>query len=344
LCTRTGGTGHRIRHNQDDPARIVRNASKFLPARVLPGRWFATAAAAVSRWRTLDGNPPLVIAHRGASGLRPEHTIAGYALGLAQGADVIEPDLVPSADGVLYCRHEPALGQSTDIASRPAFSQRCRDGDWQSFDLHAHELDGLRAMQPFPGRASTHDGQFPVPRFSALIAWAAQAAAERGAKVVLYPEIKHPTQLAAAGHDPLPMFIKAVREIPAGVEVRVQCFEAGPLRRMHDATGLACTLLLDADADWRQEIAAHRGWLAALGVNKQLLWRDGHDSGLRGAVHAAGVRVDAWTYRDDRPAASAASVEDELRQAMQLGVDGLFCDFPATGVAVRARLLHERGA
>ena len=79
-------------------------------------------------WNTLDHSPPLIIAHRGASGLRPEHTLEGYALALEQGADVIEPDLVPSADGVLFARHDAGLARSTDIASREAFRGRSRDG------------------------------------------------------------------------------------------------------------------------------------------------------------------------------------------------------------------------
>jgi glycerophosphoryl diester phosphodiesterase len=293
--------------------------------------------SAAMNWLTLDRGPPQVIAHRGASGLLPEHTLAGYALGLAQGAEVIEPDLVPSADGVLYCRHEPSLARSTDIATRAEFSGRRRDGDWFSNALAADELDRLRAVQAFPGRSSQHDGQHPLPRFAAMIDWAARAAAERGESVVLYPEIKHPAALAAAGCDPLPMFIAAVRELPPGVTVRVQCFELEPLRRVFDATGLPATLLVETAAACTAVIEHEAGWLAALGADKQLLWRDGSDSGLLAAAHAAGLRIDAWTYRDDQPAAGM-TIEQELAQAMRLGVDGLFCDFPATAVAVRATL------
>ena len=100
-------------------------------------------------WDTLDRSPPLIIAHRGASGLRPEHTLEGYALALEQGADVIEPDLVPSADGVLFARHDAGLARSTDIAAREAFRMRQRDGDWPCDSLAASEMDSLRAVQPF---------------------------------------------------------------------------------------------------------------------------------------------------------------------------------------------------
>jgi len=282
-------------------------------------------------WTTLDGQPPLILAHRGASGLRPEHTLEGYALGLQQGADVIEPDLVPSADGVLYARHEPALRNSTNIAALPEFAPYQRDGEWWSATLRAEQLDRLRARQPFPSRDRAFDDRYPLPRWQAIIDWAAQAAAARGQPVTLYPEIKHPSELAAQGVDPVPRFIDSVAALPASVRVWVQCFEAAPLSRVYQATGLPCALLLDADDDWRAAIATHGSWLARLGVNKRLL-----DSGLLAAAHARGLRVDAWTFRDDALGAGFTRIADEMQAAMRQGADGLFCDFPATGVAARA--------
>lgn len=293
-------------------------------------------------WQTLSGAPPQIIAHRGASGLRPEHTLEGYALALAQGADVIEPDLVPSRDGVLFARHEPKLARSTDIASRTEFADRRRDGDWLSIGLDAADIDTLRAVQPYPGRSRAYDGLHAIPRFSEILRWAERAAAERGRPVILYPEIKHPGELAAAGHDPLPRFLEAVATLPAGLEVWVQCFEPEPLRRVFDATGMRCCLLLDKDADWRAAIADHGGWLFSLGVSKRLLVdATGQPTGLLEAAHAAGLRIDAWTFRDDAVAPGFARVADELIAAMRLGVDGVFCDFPATGRRVRDGLGRE---
>ena len=290
-------------------------------------------------WRTLNGAPPRIIAHRGASGPLPEHTLVGYALALGQGADVIEPDLVPSRDGVLLARHEPTLARSTDIAGRGEFAARRRGEDWYSIDFDAAELDTLRAVQPFPGRNRAYDGLHRVPHFADILRWAELAAAERGRPVILYPEIKHPTELAAAGHDPVPRFIEAVASLPPGVEVWVQCFEPGPLRRVYDATGMNCCLLLDKRADWGAALAEHGHWLFALGADKRLLIdAAGRPSALIEAAHAAGVRVDAYTFRDDAVAPGFARIEDELAAAMRLGVDGLFCDFPATAIAVREGL------
>jgi glycerophosphoryl diester phosphodiesterase len=288
----------------------------------------------MNRWPTRDGREPEIIAHRGASGHRPEHTLAAYELGLEQGADVIEPDLVPSRDGVLFCRHDPGLARSTDVARRAAWAARRVDGDWPVHRFDAVEIDALGAIQPFPGRSPRHDGEQPPLRFEAAIAWAARAAAARGREVVLYPEIKHPLEFAAAGVDPLPSFEQAVARLPAGVAIRVQCFDAAPLRRIAEATGLPCTLLLAADADWRAALAGHGGWLAALGIDKQLLGEDG----LLAAAHARGLRVDAWTFRDDRVAAGHRTIDDELCAALRSGADGLFCDFPDTALRVRAAL------
>ncbi len=295
-------------------------------------------------WPTLHGAPPDIIAHRGASGLMPEHTLAGYALALSQGADIIEPDLVPSRDGVLFARHEPGLTRSTDIALRPEFGPRQREGDWHSVDFDADELDSLRAIQPFPGRSAAEDRCHAIPRFDSILRWAERAAAECGSRVRLYPEIKHPSRLAALGHDPVPKFIEAVVRLPAGVEVWVQCFEPAPLRRVFDATGLPSCLLLDADADWQVAIDQHGEWLFSLGVSKRLLTDEhGRPSGLIEVAHRAGLRVDAWTFRDDAVAPGFLGIEDELTEAMRLGVDGVFCDFPKTGLAVRACAMRSKG-
>lgn len=290
-------------------------------------------------WKTLDGQAPQVIAHRGASGLVPEHTLVAYALGLGQGADVIEPDLVPTRDGVLIARHEPNLARSTDVFDRGEFSHLKREGDWWSTDFALEDIRRLRARQPFEGRSDRHDDHHGVPSWQDVLDWAAQAALERGEAVSVYPELKHPARFAALGLDPVPLFAEALLALPAGVEVRVQCFEVGALQQVRACTGLPCTLLLEHGADWRSAIAEHGRWLWGLGVDKRLLWSaQGRGSGLVEAAHDAGLRVHPWTYRDDRVGEAYADVREELRAALRLGVDGVFCDFPATGVEVRNSL------
>jgi glycerophosphoryl diester phosphodiesterase len=289
-------------------------------------------------WRTLDGSAPRIIAHRGASGLRPEHTLEGYALALAQGADIIEPDLVVSADGVLFARHDPGLARSTDVRLRAQFAQRQEQGDWPCDRFDADEIDALRAIQPNPARSAEFDRRWPPPRWPGVLAWAQQAAGERGASVLLYPEIKHPALFESRGVDAVQAFNDSMAAARIGVEVWVQCFDARALRRVHDATGLPCCLGVSAGADWRASLREHGAWLAGLVASKELLRRfGGEDSGLVATTHAAGLRVDAYTFRDDQVGKGHAGIREELAAAMELGVDGLFCDFPATALSVRAQ-------
>jgi glycerophosphoryl diester phosphodiesterase len=152
------------------------------------------------------GPAVLVIAHRGASGYRPEHTLAAYRLAIEMGADFIEPDLVPTADGVLIARHENELGESTDVGARPEFAHRRAtksiDGrdvtGWFSEDFTLAEIRTLRARESNPearpGNAA-YDGQFGIPTFAEVLALAAAASRPVG----VYPETKHPTYFLSEG-------------------------------------------------------------------------------------------------------------------------------------------------
>lgn len=165
---------------------------------------------------------PIIIAHRGASGYRPEHTLAGYRLAIEQGADFIEPDLVATADGVLVARHENALAvldadgsvntehTSTDVHARPAFASRlCTkriDGQavrgWFTEDFTLAELKTLRAIERLPAlrRANTvHDGRHEIPSFDDIIELAATTRTPDGREVGIYPETKHPSYFARDG-------------------------------------------------------------------------------------------------------------------------------------------------
>jgi glycerophosphoryl diester phosphodiesterase len=148
--------------------------------------------------------PPIVIAHRGASGYLPEHTLAAYELAIEQGADFIEPDLVPTADGVLIARHENELSGSTDVADHPEFASRRTtkriDGvevtGWFSEDFTLAEIRTLRAREPLPElrpRSAESDGESLVPTFDEVIAMAAAHG------VGIYPETKHPTYFRHEG-------------------------------------------------------------------------------------------------------------------------------------------------
>jgi glycerophosphoryl diester phosphodiesterase len=164
---------------------------------------------------------PFVIAHRGASGYVPEHTLAGYFIAIQQGADYVEPDLVLSKDGALLARHENEIGGTTDVAAHPEFAARKAtksiDGEavtgWFTEDFTLAELKTLRARERLPAlrRANArYDGVFEIPTFEEVLdlvaaadAQRAQAARESGRapppRIGVYPETKHPSHFAKLG-------------------------------------------------------------------------------------------------------------------------------------------------
>ena len=299
-------------------------------------------------WTTLDGSPPQVIAHRGASGYLPEHTLEGYALAIEQGADVIEPDLVVTRDGVLVARHDRGLARSTDIAKRPEFASRAIAGpdgkpEWRIDDFSWDELAQLRAVQPFAGRSEEHDGQLRIPTFNEVLELASEESERRGRPVAVYPELKHPAVFLATGHDMVDLLLRDIALLRARnqgrVDVWVQCFEAEPLWRVKHE-GLRAFLLLDAAT------LGGRDPLALLEEDGQrldglapekfaLIDHRGRDTGLIGRAHARGFGVHTWTFRNDRPNPAFRDATAELVAFFTAGVDALFGDFP--DVAVHAR-------
>ncbi len=117
---------------------------------------------------------PIVIAHRGASGYLPEHTLEAYKLGIEQGADYIEPDLVMTKDGVLVARHDIYLSSTTNVASKPEFADRKRTigdkTDWFVMDFTLDEIKTLRARQAFPGRDKSFDDLLEIPTLDEIVA------------------------------------------------------------------------------------------------------------------------------------------------------------------------------
>ena len=157
---------------------------------------------------------PLIIAHRGASGDRPEHTLEAYKLAIEQGADYIEPDLVFTKDGVLVARHENEVSETTDVAERAEFASRKStktiDGKehsgWFTEDFTLAELKTLRAKERLPylrPENTAFDGQFDVPTMAEIIALVKAAEEETGRRIGLYPELKHPGYFETLGFRPV---------------------------------------------------------------------------------------------------------------------------------------------
>jgi glycerophosphoryl diester phosphodiesterase len=191
---------------------------------------------------------PTLYAHRGASALRPEHTLASYAKAIADGADFVEPDLVCTRDGVLVARHENAITDTTDVARRPEFASRKTrkviDGEahegWFVSDFSFAELKTLRATERLPAmRGTAYDGQFELLSFEEVSDFVAAESAARGRVIGIIPELKHSTWFAGAGlalEDRLVSTLKA-HEYTRRAPVTVQSFETANLKQLRKVLG-----------------------------------------------------------------------------------------------------------
>ena len=282
----------------------------------------ARTASAASR--------PQVVAHRGASGYRPEHTAGAYLLAIAQGADVIEPDLVLTKDGALVARHENEIGGTTDVASRPEFAGRrtARDIDgervegWFTEDFTLAELKTLRARERLPQLrpdSARHDGEDGLLTFAEVAALARKESARTGRTIGLCPEMKHPAHFRRLGMAFEPIMAAALRAEgldSASAPVLVQCFEVGPLKTLAGLSKTPRVQLVSAEggpadlqgvryadmvtADGLKAIA---GYAQAVGPEwRQVIKVDAAGdlagpTALVADAHAAGLRVVPWTVR-----------------------------------------------
>jgi glycerophosphoryl diester phosphodiesterase len=223
-----------------------------------------TGAAAASRedkaLPTLDGKPPLVIGHRGASGYLPEHTLEAYQLAIDQGAEVIEPDFISTRDGVLIARHDPNLATSTNVASRREFADRKRvdwpvDGEkqtgWFAHDFTLAEIKKLGTVITDPERPQEYNGEFKVATMQEIFDLVKTQSAKLGRTVIIYPETKNPTYHRDLG---LPLEDKLIAALNAAgwnsrsAPVFVQSFEPSSLKEMR-SKGLKTRMVQLIDGD-----------------------------------------------------------------------------------------------
>ena len=221
---------------------------------------------------TLDGQAPIVIAHRGASAYYPEETLEAYSLAIAMGADVIEPDIVVTKDGALIARHDITLATSTDVASHPEFAARKRAGengdgeavaaDWFVSDFTLAEIQTLGATSPNHPAAQKYNGLFKVVTFQQILDLIKQKAAETGRTVAVYPETKNPTYhfnlwkagaIPARMEDTLVALIKSNGLNSHDAPIFVQSFEPTSLKYMRSIGSVVRQVqLIDAyDVDFK---------------------------------------------------------------------------------------------
>ena len=219
---------------------------------------------------TLNGDTPLVIGHRGASGYRPDHTLESYKLAIDMGADFIEPDLVATKDGVLVARHEPNITGTTDVATRPEFASRkttknvdgVNEEGWFVSDFTLAELKTLRAVQPLSDRDQSFNGKFQIPTFEEVLDLAKAEGTKAGRTVGVYPETKHPTYHAKLGlplEDRLLAVLAKYGYTTKASPVIVQSFEVSNLKYLRTKTQVRLVQLVDANdvnADGSMDLTA----------------------------------------------------------------------------------------
>lgn len=297
----------------------------------------------------------IVIAHRGASAERPEHTLESYQLAIDQGADYIEPDLVMTRDGILVARHENDIGGTTNVADRPEFAARRRsqviDGEtmtgWFSEDFTLAELKTLRARERLPDlrpQNRAFEGLLFVPTFDEILQLVTNANRRRGAaasRIGVYPETKHPAHFARIGLPQEPAVLQALERFDYGGQgspVFIQSFDPDNLRQLRAMTALPLVQLLEHGLGDVRRIAEYAD---AIGIAKPLATEQGVAE-----AHAAGLAVHVWTFRAEneflptdlqRGTAPAVhgNLEGEIARYLARGIDGFFTDFPAIGVRAR---------
>ena len=273
---------------------------------------------------------PLVIAHRGASAYRPEHTLAGYELAIEMGADFIEPDLVSTKDGVLVARHENEIGGTTDVAAHPEFASRRTtkviDGTpltgWFTEDFTLAELKTLRAKERIPQLRPANtafDGEYEIPTLQEVIDLA------KAEGVGIYPETKHPTYFDSIElplEEPLVATLKANGLDKPSSKVFIQSFEVSnlqqldtmirvPLVQLTSASGRPYDFTAKGDPRTYADITSASGlkdvarYADGLGPDKnQIVPRDAANrlkapTTLVADAHRAGLRVHPYTFRPE---------------------------------------------
>jgi phosphodiesterase/alkaline phosphatase D-like protein/glycerophosphoryl diester phosphodiesterase len=271
---------------------------------------------------------PIVIGHRGASGFRPEHTLAAYELAIAMGADYIETDLVTTSDGVLVARHENEISGTTDVAEHPEFADRettkTIDGTtitgWFTEDFTPAELKTLRVKERLPDirpANTAFDGMFEIPTLQEVI----DLAKEHG--VGIYLETKHPSYFDSIGlslEEPLVSTLEDNGFTSASDPVFIQSFEIRNLMELSKMTDLRLVQLLDdsgvpwdfmesgitySDLVTPEGLAEIATYAQGVGVNKNLIIpRDDNDNLLEPTsliddAHAEGLIVHAWAFQDE---------------------------------------------
>jgi len=303
---------------------------------------------------TAPSAAPLVIAHRGASGYLPEHTLAGYELAVRLGADYIEPDLQLTSDGVLVAMHDNTLPRTTDAAERFA----PRNGGYKVSDFTLAEIKTLTVKPTGTGKTS-HPGFVPratelrVPTFDEVIALATAQSVAAGRRIGIYPEAK---QADPEMEDKILATLMRHRYASAADKVFIQSFSDVTVKSLdakQRTLGLTMPLILLGVAVMQPDDTALVGVPGGrtLGLREVAAFANGVGMAIANPkyplsksfvdqAHAAGLAVHGWTFA--KPDAEAAA--DEYKAFLQMGLDGMFSNYSDLAVSARDAFVAARPA
>lgn len=317
----------------------------------------ALVSAAIMLFSSMNiqAEEPIVIAHRGASGYLPEHTLEAYKLGIEQGADYIEPDLVMTKDGVLVARHDIYLSTTTNVSNKPEFADRKRTigekTDWFVMDFTLAELKTLRARQPFPGRDKSFDDQLEIATLDEIVALVLEQQAA-GKTIGLHIEMKRPDLFQSAAGASLASRLSGefARILENQIPMYFQCFDGSFVREIAPLTDAPVVLLVggtyNQQTQWYElgiNPDDYYDYVDGFGLNKALLFDSSlKPNGLVQRLHQAEKVVHIWTARNDALPEGIETPEQEFKMLFATGIDGVFTDFPGTAVKTRADLADAK--
>nr|WP_315428686.1 glycerophosphodiester phosphodiesterase family protein [uncultured Albidiferax sp.] len=315
----------------------------------------ALLLATLAGFSHADVATPLVIAHRGASGYLPEHTLAGYELAIRMGADFIEPDLQLTQDGVLVAMHDDSLARTTNVANRFA----PRHGGYKVADFSLSEIKTL-AVQPTGTGQSSHAGfapsvaePFQVPTFQQVIDLAQQQSLASGRSIGIYPEAKQSDPAMENGilatlarnhyGQQSKVFIQSFSDSTLRSLRRKQTEQNNPLPlvllgvAITGADGVARLGVVSGNTVTPLTLQEVASFSEGIGVS---IHRPAYavDKSFIAQAHAAGLQVHGWTFAKADPTAAAA----EFQQYLEMGMDGVFANYPDLAVTARKRYLPPK--
>ncbi len=273
----------------------------------------------------------VIIAHRGASGYLPEHTLAAYAMAYAMGADYIEQDLAMTSDHVLICLHDTTLDATTNVAE--VFPDRKReDGKYYPADFTLEEIRRLRTRERLPRRFPRETQLFPIPTFEEAIQLVQGLNASTGRDVGIYPELKDPSFYKEAN---LP-FVETMLNVLAkyGYEgpeanIYIQCFSPSTLVYLREELKSTLPMIqLISDNEMLEELGYEKiaGYAQGIGPEKKCIEKD---PSLVTRAHQANLKVHPYTFRAEFVPKPYATVEEEMDAFLfKYDIDGGFVDQP----------------